>query len=62
MEWERLTGQIQSEARNTFELASRHTEQELDQLLESGWAILAHSEVQDANGNYIAFVLRKTGV
>ncbi|MBX3084608.1 MAG: hypothetical protein KF716_23425 [Anaerolineae bacterium] len=61
MEWERLTGQIQPEARSTFEKEASEIEHELDQLLESGWSILAHSDVQDAIGNHIAFVLRKAG-
>lgn len=61
MEWERLTGQIQPEARDAFDQEARRAEQELNQLLETGWTILAHTEVKDVNGDHVAFVLRKVG-
>lgn len=61
MEWERMTGEIQPEAREVFIKAAREAERELDGLLEKGWEILAHSEVSVGDGNLIAFVLRLEG-
>lgn len=61
MEWERLTGQVQPEARETFDKEARGAEQTLNDLLEKGWVILAHSEVSVGDGILIAFVLQLKG-